>query len=141
MSKRFSVRVYAIIAVESTGKLIATREFYKGVEMVKFPGGGLQWGEGVSEALKRELREELGLEYFEARQFYVYDKPIISIFDPEISVIPIYYKVVPKQTFEIRNGEIQQLLLLPISESSIDLLTFENDREAMRFYLQNVLKK
>ncbi|GCD77612.1 DNA mismatch repair protein MutT [Thermaurantimonas aggregans] len=141
MGKRFSIRVYAIIDLDSANHILATREFYKGVEMVKFPGGGMQWGEGIFDALHRELSEELGLELYDAEQFYVYEKPIISVFDPEISVIPIYYRVYPKQSFEIRNNEILQLLPLSVSESSINLLTFENDRQAMLYYLKNFSKK
>lgn len=104
--------------------------------MIKFPGGGLEWGEGVEDCLRRELKEELGLVFFEAHQLMVYEKAVISIFNPDVTVIPVYYKVNPLQSLEISNREIIQLLSIPKNENGASILTFENDREAFRYYLK-----
>ena len=53
----FVIRVYAIIVNENQEVLISD-EFQPGIKMTKFPGGGLEFGEGTIDGLKRELREE-----------------------------------------------------------------------------------
>ncbi|MFN3952380.1 MAG: NUDIX hydrolase [Thermaurantimonas sp.] len=136
MRRQFSIRVYAIIDSEDSNHIVACREQLSNIEMIKFPGGGLEWGEGVEDCLRRELKEELGLVFFEAHQLMVYEKAVISIFNPDVTVIPVYYKVNPLQSLEISNREIIQLLSIPKNENGASILTFENDREAFRYYLK-----
>ena len=56
--KRFNVRVYGILINESD-ELLVSDELIKGIQFTKFPGGGLEWGEGIQSCLEREFMEEL----------------------------------------------------------------------------------
>lgn len=143
MNKKLSIRVYAIFQTED-GKVPVLREKYHDLELVKFPGGGMVWGEGVIDTLKRELYEELGMRDFSYELFFIYEKPIISIFNPEVSVVTIYYLVTSKENLSIGkqtpvkkdNSALLEILYLPLEESSCNQLTFENDRLALKTFLQ-----
>ncbi len=63
------VKVRAVIMRE--GKLLVTHERRRGREHVLLPGGRVQDGESISEALIRELGEETGLEIIPERLLYV----------------------------------------------------------------------
>jgi 8-oxo-dGTP diphosphatase len=39
------------------------------------PGGKVEYGETVEEAVRREMQEEVGLELFDLKQFHVYSNP------------------------------------------------------------------
>ena len=58
MTKRFNIRVYGIV-VNDRNELLVSDELVKGMQFTKFPGGGLEWGEGTQDCLVREFREEL----------------------------------------------------------------------------------
>ena len=57
----------------------------------KLPGGGLDWGEGIIDCLKREWKEELGLDIEVLEHFYTTDFFQMSAFNPEHQIISIYY--------------------------------------------------
>lgn len=61
--------------------------------MTKFPGGGLEKGEGIEACLQREFMEELGIEVQLEKLFYVNEFLQISAFNPEDQLISIYYLV------------------------------------------------
>lgn len=103
MISRFVVRVYGIL--EKEGKYLLLEEDVRGWNVVKFPGGGLEFGEGLTEGLKREFREEFGLEVEVLEHFYTTDFFVPSVFDTFSQVLSVYYKVSPKD----ENAEIRPM--------------------------------
>ena len=87
---RFNIRVYGILINEKKQVLVAD-EYIRGGLYTKFPGGGLEFGEGTRDCLKRELIEELGIESEIGTHIYTTDFFQMSAFRPEDQIISIYY--------------------------------------------------
>jgi ADP-ribose pyrophosphatase YjhB (NUDIX family) len=90
MSRRFNVRVYGICIRQ--GMLLISEEFIRGQWIVKFPGGGLEWGEGLHDCLRREWQEEMRLEIEVGEHFYTTHFFQPSAFD-DSQVLSVYYRV------------------------------------------------
>ena len=90
MEKRFNLRVYGICIQH--GQLLINEEIIKGKRIIKFPGGGLDYGEGTLDCLKREWKEELDLDIEVLEHFYTTDFFQASAYD-QSQVISIYYRV------------------------------------------------
>jgi len=88
--KRFNLRVYAIITNEKGQYLLADEEYF-GERFTKFPGGGVELGEGVLPALQREAIEELGQQLKQVDHFYTTDFYQESAFREGDQIISIYY--------------------------------------------------
>lgn len=71
MAPRFRVGVFAL--VEDGGRVLLARRRDSG--WWNLPGGGLEYGETVEEAVAREVREETGLAVRVQRLVGVYSKP------------------------------------------------------------------
>ncbi|MEY3679304.1 MAG: hypothetical protein RI924_1445 [Bacteroidota bacterium] len=91
MNYPFNVRVYGLLIDEHKQVLISDEEEY-GFQFSKFPGGGLEYGEGLMEALIREFEEECQLKIDVLTHFYTTDFFIKSVFN-DSQVISIYYLV------------------------------------------------
>jgi len=87
--KQFTIRVYGIFI--ENGYVLLSDEVYGGKSFTKFPGGGLEWGEGTVETLQREICEELKVKVQNIRHFYTTDFFVASSFDPNKQVISVYY--------------------------------------------------
>src|SRR5260221_14461614 len=85
----FTIRVYGI-CIENNSVLVTDEYIYEHY-ITKFPGGGLQFGEGTIDCLKRELIEEAGQEIEVLEHLYTTDFFQFSIFDNAKQVISIYY--------------------------------------------------
>ncbi len=90
----FNVRVYGILINERKEVLVAD-EYIKGMFITKFCGGGLEFGEGTKECLKREFKEEMNIEVTVGNHFYTTDFFQESAFKRGQQVISIYYRVIP----------------------------------------------
>jgi 8-oxo-dGTP diphosphatase len=87
-----NLRVYGILLGENKEVLVSD-EFIRGHYYTKFPGGGLEFGEGTRDCLKREFKEEMDLEIEVGDHLYTTDFFQMSAFNPEQQIISIYYFV------------------------------------------------
>jgi ADP-ribose pyrophosphatase YjhB (NUDIX family) len=98
----FNVRVYGLLINEQQ-EVLLTDEQEQGYRFTKFPGGGLEFGEGLIDALKREFIEECNTEIEVLSHFYTTDFYMKSAFN-DSQIISVYYLVknVPPLNFEIK---------------------------------------
>jgi len=86
----FTIRVYGILFGENK-KVLVSDEFIRGNYYTKFPGGGLELGEGTRDCLKREFKEEMNLNVNITDHIYTTDFFQMSAFNPDDQIISIYY--------------------------------------------------
>lgn len=83
----------------SDDQILLTNESYNELNYTKFPGGGLEFGEGLVDCLIREIKEELHIDIDDISHFYTTDFYQESIFNSSQQLISVYYKVkLPKNT-------------------------------------------
>jgi 8-oxo-dGTP diphosphatase len=87
---RFNLRVYGIL-INEKNEVLVSDEFIRGSYITKFPGGGLEFGEGTRDCLKREFMEEMELNVEVAEHLYTTDFFQMSAFNPDHQIISIYY--------------------------------------------------
>lgn len=129
----FTIRVYGLLTNE-TGELLILSENIRGKLYNKFPGGGLELGEGLKDALIREFKEELDIDIEVKDHVYTTDCFIRSAFRPELQVIAVYYSVITKQNITILDPDIVEAMWVPVNTASRDLLSLETDRSAFELF-------
>ena len=88
----FNIRVYGILINEQKQVLVSD-EYIRGMYITKFPGGGLEPGEGTRDCLKREFLEEMNLNVEVGEHIYTTDFFQVSAFNKDQQIISIYYFV------------------------------------------------
>jgi 8-oxo-dGTP diphosphatase len=135
----FNIRVYALLIHKD--KILLSDETYSGKNFTKFPGGGLQFGEGTVDCLKREFREEFKWEIEIKDHFYTTDFFVESAFNNQQQVVSIYYLVAnPDQSqldFEtlFSDEEHATLRWKELSELTDDDVTFPIDKKVVELIL------
>ena len=104
--EQFNVRVYGILINEKKQVLVAD-EFIREKYYTKFPGGGLEFGEGTRDCLKREFMEEMNLKIEVTDHLYTTDFFQESAFRPGDQIISIYYLVKPLEPIKVRLSNIE----------------------------------
>jgi len=143
----FNVRVYGIL-INPDQEILISDEKTLHVSFTKFPGGGLEYGEGLIDALKREFYEECQLDIDVVRHIYTTDFYEKSSFN-ESQIISVYYQVkaLSPITFDIKkspfdfSAEKQQekmevFRFVPIQELQEHDLTFKTDKMAWKVFKQ-----
>lgn len=138
---RITQRVYGIVINERNEVLISD-EYRFGRYFRKFPGGGIELGEGIIDGLKREFQEELGSEVKSYEFLFFNDYFQKSSFDTQTQVTCFYYLVECTNTNKLglesykvpltRDGEQQQWISLHQLEPNA--LTFPIDQDALRVF-------
>lgn len=119
--KHFNIRVYGIIINESN-EVLLTDEFQLGQKMTKFPGGGLKFGEGTADCIKREALEEFGQEIEVVEHFYTTDFFQTALFYKDHQLISIYYIIRFKEPVRFR-----------ISDKAFDFSELINGNQSFRW--------
>jgi len=86
----FTIRVYGIL-LNLKKQVLVSDEHIRGNYYTKFPGGGLEPGEGTRDCLKREFMEEMNLKVEVGAHLYTTDYFQMSAFNPADQIIAIYY--------------------------------------------------
>jgi ADP-ribose pyrophosphatase YjhB (NUDIX family) len=136
---RFNIRVYGIL-INPNDEVLLIHERMGDFEFTKFPGVGMEFGEGTRNCLKREFMEEAQLDVEIGEHIYTTDFFQQSAFRKTDQLISIYYKVVPKrfpiqinlEEFEvIEHGKPEYLRFFWVKRSELkpDMLTFPIDKK------------
>jgi 8-oxo-dGTP diphosphatase len=126
---KFNIRVYGLLIHDD--KILLTQESRFGNHFTKFPGGGLEFGEGIKDCLIREFKEEFELPIKIDKLFYVNDFFQASAFSKEDQIISIYYLVSPESaefTFDSITIKKEKPYWIKIDEVSKKHLTFPIDQ-------------
>ena len=144
--KHFNIRVYGIVINENDEVLI-TDEYLLEQKMTKFPGGGMKFGEGPADCMKREGLEEFGQEIEIIRHFYTTEFYQKSFFHKDHQLISIYYLIkfkdrirfkistVPFDFPELKNDN-RSFRWIKIKDLSDEVISFPIDR-----HVATLLKK
>ncbi len=128
---RFNVRVYGI-AMNNKSEILLCTESFRGITFTKFPGGGLEFGEGLHQCLHREFKEELNIEIDILDHFYTTDFFQQSAFVKTDQLLSIYYWVKLKtepRNYDVTNDNIPiHFFWKPISELKESDVTFPIDK-------------
>jgi 8-oxo-dGTP diphosphatase len=152
----FNVRVYGVL-IGGNGDILVSDEYIRGNYYTKFPGGGLEFGEGTRDCLKREFKEEMDLDVKVTDHLYTTDFFQLSAFNPEHQIISVYYFVealepirAPLRTkpfdFDERElaiyaqkKEIETFRFIPRAELTEDSVTLPIEKVVVRM-LKTVLR-
>ncbi|MCF8254605.1 MAG: NUDIX hydrolase [Bacteroidia bacterium] len=142
---KFTIRVYGLL-LNQNQEVLLVHEKMPHLHFTKFPGGGLELGEGTRDCLAREFMEETGLEVEVKEHLYTTDFFQASAFKNGDQLIAIYYRVEPKNLDaeidlnekEITiNGKVETLRFFWAASKDFDLnqLTFPIDKIVARKFL------
>src|SRR5690349_355587 len=134
----FTIRVYGILINEQKEVLVAD-EMIRGARFTKFPGGGLEYGEGTRDCLVREFMEELSLKVRVLDHLYTTDYFQASAFAPNQQILSIYYYVEALEPIKARLGKVpfelieegsssESFRFIPISQFSAEEVTLPIDK-------------
>ena len=119
--KHFTIRVYGLI-INNNDEVLISDEFQLGTKMTKFPGGGLEFGEGPAECIKREAIEEFGQEIKILSHFYTTDFFQKALFYKDYQLISIYYRI-----------QFIEPIKFKISNKPFDFEKMENGNQSFRW--------
>lgn len=133
---RFNIRVYILLYDENETHVLLSDEIVQGEYYTKFPGGGLEYGEGLLDCLHREAKEELGQDVEVLRQFYTSELFQVSKFVPGDQIICVYYQCcLPK------NGQGRRLPTFRLSRQKYDFVEKREREESFRWQLIETLQE
>ncbi len=139
----FNVRVYGLL-INNRNEVLISDELSGGRMFSKFPGGGLELGEGLIDALKREFMEECNAEVEVLGHLYTTDFYEQSSFN-DSQILSIYYMVrevhplllnFKTKPFDFDEGALQAFRWIALDELKTDDVTFKTDKNAIELLLK-----
>lgn len=144
----FNCRVYGILTLEN--KILISREKYEEIEILKFPGGGIELGESPEEALIREFVEEAEAK-IKVEEFFYTSKNFHKSFFNSTQLIALYWKVSLLENSKItthrelipidkKQNCFYQLFWANIFDLNEDFFTFATEKEVFKKIKQSYSK-
>ena len=122
----FNIRVYGIL-INEKNEVLVSDELIRGSYITKFPGGGLEFGEGTRDCLRREFLEEMNLRVEVGEHIYTTDFYQRSAFNPEHQIVSIYYAVKALENIQV------PLRTQPFDFDEQQLKVYEESKEIETF--------
>ena len=118
---KYNIRVYALI-INDRDEILLSDEFQMDMKMTKFPGGGMEYGEGTIDCLQREAMEEFGQSLRNIRHFYTTDYYQPALFYRDTQLISIYY-----------TADFSEEIRFPVSSRPFDIPELTNGQQSFRW--------
>ena len=142
----FTIRAYLVIT-NSENQLLISEEKWRGMRMRKFPGGGVEFGEGISDCLQREAMEELAQDVEVLEHIYTSDFFQQALFNSKKQLVAVYYHaklLTPNELkttnkpfdFIVEEDGAMTFRWVNINEISAEDMSFPVDIAAMRIVKQ-----
>lgn len=129
MIDKINVRVY--VALIQNQKVLALQEEYVGEILLKFPGGGLEFNEGVIDCLRRELEEELNIKVKNISHLHTQENFIQSKFRENEQLLSIYYQA------EMVDPE--ELLIMDLCIEKIEWISLKSEENPFQLPVDKVV--
>jgi 8-oxo-dGTP diphosphatase len=144
-----TLRVYGVLLNEQRQVLVSD-EYIRGNYYTKFPGGGLETGEGTRDCLVREFMEELNLRINTGEHIYTTDYFQPSAFNPAHQILSIYYFAHPLEPIQVplrtnafefddaqlehyeKHRQVETFRFIDWTEFTADCLTLPIDKQVAR---------
>lgn len=135
MIDKLNIRVYATAIKDE--KVLVLHEEYAGEQLMKLPGGGLEFGEGVLDCLHREFEEELNVKINILGHLYTQEDFVVSRFRDNEQLLTVYYlvEIIDENDFLIMDPCIEKTEWIPINTDEnpfilpVDKIAFEKLKE------------
>ncbi len=136
MCTSFNIRIYGLLIEQN--RLLITKELFVDELIYKFPGGGLEFGEGLHDCLIREFKEELNLDIEVVQHIFTQENFIQSAVNPDDQVLMIYYQVKAKnfEDFKVKTSDIKELIWKDLDELKAEDLTMPTEQKAVQELLK-----
>ncbi|MBL0356903.1 MAG: NUDIX domain-containing protein [Chitinophagaceae bacterium] len=123
-----SIRVYGIL-INQQRQVLVSDEYIRGNYYTKFPGGGLETGEGTRDCLRREFLEEMNLKVEAGNHIYTTDIYQQSVFNNAQQILSIYYAAIALEeiTVPLRNRPFE------FDEAQLKIYEEKKQIETFRF--------
>ena len=137
MIDKLNIRVYATAIKDE--KVLVLHEEYAGEQLMKLPGGGLEFGEGLLDCLHREFEEELNVKINILGHLYTQEDFVVSRFRDNEQLLTVYYlvEIIDENDFLIMDPCIEKTEWIPINTDEnpfilpVDKIAFEKLKERM----------
>ena len=138
MNHPFNIRIYGILI--ENNKILIVKEPFMGNLIYKFPGGGMEFGEGTIDCLKREFKEELNLDIEIEKHLYTQYFFLVSALNKNEQIFMVYYKVKAKDIQQLENKESdnQELKWIDLSPNVAENLSLPTDRLVIELVVQDL---
>lgn len=113
----FTIRVYGLLI--SQDQILLSRENIYGEIYTKFPGGGLEFGEGVVDCLKREIMEEAGIRIKDWELYHINEDYLASAFHHSKQVLSIYYRIWSDEISQIKTVDPEESAKLKVHSDQV----------------------